>query len=432
MGTRLFTLQKRLTKFLLGILILFIPIVTASQPTPFPRGTYQVSIPTVTGVRTDLLQNIAPVIEKSISAGNYPGAVILASHRGHIIYRGVFGSRRILPNNAPMKFDTLFDLASLTKVVATTPAIMQLIEQGKIQLDAPVAKYWPAFADQGKAAVTIRELLTHTSGLPIDMPDTAYINHTKQEIEKQITQLKLHHNPGEKFLYSDLDFIVLAHVIEIMTGENFNIYVNNHILKPLGMKNTLFTPPQTRRDQIAPTEVVNHVLRWGEVHDPDAHAMGGVSGNAGLFSNANDLGVYAQCLLNGGRISQHGKASSRYLLGPLAVLKMTTPQTPPNVLDIRGLGWDIDSAYSNRGDFFPIRSFGHTGWTGTSIWIDPTTQTWLVILTSRTHPVPTGHNQLIQDRRTIADIVSASISDVSLSNENNTGPGELNRAYVKS
>lgn len=394
-----------------------------SQSKPFPRGTHDVFIANTQGVRTDLLQNIASIIENSIAKGNYPGAVVLIGHKGKIVYRGVFGNRRIVPTVAPMKIDTVFDIASLTKVVATTPAVMQLVEQGKIDLDAPVIKYWPAFAKQNKNKVTIRELLTHTSGLPADVS-------TEKNILSTITQLKLQHPAGTTFLYSDVNFIVLSHLVEIISKENFSHYVQNHIFKPLQMHDTGFLPVKTLHDRIAPTEMVKKQLRWGEVQDPIARALGGVSGNAGLFSSAQDLGVYAQSLLDGGALPHNAK-NKNHFLGPLSIAKMTTPQTPAAISDTRGLGWDIDSRYSNRGALFPVQSFGHTGWTGTSLWIDPVTQTWIVILTSRAHPQPAKQNQLVQDRRTIATIVSACIIDISTYSLNNTGKGELHRAYQR-
>ena len=418
-------LKKSLSTLLLAISGLAYATQSSTQ-SPFPAGARNISITKTNGIRSNLLQNIAPIIEKSIVEGNYPGAIILAGHHGHIIYRGVFGNARILPNIAPMRFNTLFDIASLTKVVATTPAIMQLVEKAKIDLDAPVAKYWPAFGSQGKESVTIRELLTHPSGLPADIPvDNEPAG--KNKILEQIALVKLSETPGTHFLYSDINFVVLAHLVEIITKENFNHYVENHIIHPLGMKNTFFLPSMKLRYRIAPTTIIDKKLRWGEVQDPLAYAMGGVAGNAGLFSNASDLATYAQCLLNGGHLP---KKHPGYLLGPLAILKMTTRQTPANIADSRGFGWDIDSAYSNRGVLFPVSSYGHTGWTGTSLWIDPTTQTWLIILTSRTHPLPAKNNQLIQDRRAIANILSASITDISTPQQGNTGQGELQRAYA--
>jgi CubicO group peptidase (beta-lactamase class C family) len=410
-------LKKHLS--LLFILCAMLSGETFSQPN-------QVYIAHTDGVRADVLQNIAPVIEKSIAAKNYPGAVVLIGHRGKVIYRGVFGQRRLIPNAAPMQFDTLFDLASLTKVIATTPAIMQLLEQGKLSLDAPVAKYWPAFGAHGKANITLRELLTHESGLPADLPEPQ----NAAELYHQIEELTLTPSTEKKFVYSDINFIILAHLVELITHESFDHYTQQHIFTPLGMTHTFFKPAVTFKNQIAPTEIVDGHLRWGQTQDPLANAMGGVAGNAGLFSTAADLGLYAQCLLNGGRItSTLNQTKKNYLLGPLSILKMTTPQTPSTEVNVRGLGWDIDSPYSNRGVLLPVTSFGHTGWTGTSIWIDPTTQTYIIILTSRLHPKPARHNPLIEDRRLIANFVAASLTDISSYTESNTGIGELSRAY---
>ncbi|HZT73007.1 MAG TPA: serine hydrolase domain-containing protein [Terriglobales bacterium] len=423
--------------------------------TSFPPGVAQVAIPAVGGVNAALLHAIAPVVERAIARGAFPGAVVLAAHHGRVIYRGVFGNRSIVPSVQPMRFDTMFDLASLTKVIATTPAIMQLLEEGKIRLDEPVAHYWPEFAENGKGKVTIRELLTHTSGLPPDIPSPELLLllhlpptgfpgwppdknvaapwHGEAAALKLVEQVALINPPGKKFVYSDINFIVLGYLVERLGGEPLNVYAARHIYTPLGMTSTMFLPPAALKNRIAPTQIINGVLRWGVVHDPTAKAMGGVSGLAGLFSDAHDLGRYAQCLLNGGvlRVSDgHGHRRAARILGPLAVLKMTTPQTPLGLTDIRGLGWDLDSAYSrNRGVLFPIGSFGHTGWTGTSIWIDPVTQTYLIILTSRVHPEAAPGAGVMAVREEVANIVAASLDDVNLRGLSNTGRGERARAY---
>lgn len=443
------------------VLVLLTAVGIASGAAPadahrsFPAGARKVTIPSVPGVRHDLLRNIAPIVEKSIAEGAYPGAVVLAAHRGHVIYRGVFGNRRILPGVAPMRFNTIFDLASLTKVIATTPSVMQLVEEGKLRLDVPVAHYWPAFAQNGKGAVTVRELLTHTSGLPPDIPTPELLEllhlpptgfpgqppnlnvdvpwHGQQAAMRRVEQVSLIHPPGTKFVYSDVNFITLACLVQKITGQRIDQYAHQHLYQPLGMTNTLFNPPASLRDRIAPTQVIDGKLRWGQVHDPTAAAMDGVSGLAGLFSDAHDLGIYAQALLKGGRIpaAARHKGGPRYILGPLTILKMSTPQTPLGMTEVRGLGWDIDSGFTNRGDLFPYGSFGHTGWTGTSIWIDPATQTWLIILTSRVHPTPAPTDQIIYDRRAIANIVAGSLTDIQTTGLSNTGPGELTRAYPR-
>ncbi|MES2217814.1 MAG: serine hydrolase domain-containing protein [Pseudomonadota bacterium] len=414
------------------LLLLSSVILTAHAASPrhFPAGTKEVYIATQTGVRSDLLHNIAPIVESSIAAGEYPGAVILVTHRGKIIYRGVFGNRRIMPSVAAMHFNTLFDIASLTKVVATAPAIMQLVEESKLDLDAPVAHYWPAFAQNGKSAITVRELLTHTSGLEPDLPteDNQVLGAT--EIYKQIENLKPKFPIGNVFVYSDINFIALGYLVERITHESLPLYTQQHIFKLIGMKDTTYLPAEKLQDRIAPTEVIRDKLRWGEVFDPTTYSMNGVSGAAGVFSDAGDINLYLQCLLNGGRAASGAKNKNmNYILGPLTILKMTTPQTRPELVEVRGLGWDIDSPYANRGVLFPINSFGHTGYTGTSVWVDPVTQTSIIILTSRTHPKPALFNKLINDRREIANIVAASITDVKTAMQSNTGAGELSRAY---
>jgi len=416
----------------------------------FPVGTRQVSVPPVPGVNARLLASIAPLLEQAIAAGDFPGAVVLAAHRGHVIYRGVFGSRSILPAVQPMRFDTIFDLASLTKVVATTPAIMQLLEQGQIRLDAPVTRYWPAFGAQGKGELTIRQLMTHFSGLAPDIPtpDLLKLLHLpathfpgwppEQNVDvpwhglpaalQRVEQSQLVNPPGTKFVYSDINFIVLGYLVQRLSGESLDAYTARHVFQPLGMTATMFNPPASLRARIAPTEVIDGALRWGTVHDPTAAAMGGVSGMAGLFSDAHDLGVYAQCLLDGGALPR--SSGGRRILGPLTVLKMTTPQSPLGNPEVRGLGWDIDSSFSNRGVLFSTRSFGHTGWTGTSLWLDPATQSYVIILTSRVHPTPTpAGNELIRIRQKVADIVAGSLEDVSIRELGNTGVGERQRAF---
>jgi CubicO group peptidase (beta-lactamase class C family) len=412
------------------LLGLFCLSAQAAPTRHFPVGTHEVYIAQQAGVRSELLNNIAPIIESSIAAGEYPGAVVLVEHKGHVIYRGVFGSRRIMPTPAPMRFNTLFDVASLTKVMATAPAIMQLVEESKLDLDAPVAHYWPAFGQNGKATITVRELLTHTSGLEPDLPTQDNIVVGADEIYKQIETLKPNGPVGTVFVYSDVNFIALGYLVERITHMPLTQYAQQHIFKKIGMKDTTYLPSSKLLDRIAPTEIIRDKLRWGEVNDPTTYSMNGVSGAAGVFSDAVDINLYLQCLLNGGQVKTAAKQSkNNYLLGPLTVLKMTTPQTMPTLTEVRGLGWDIDSPYANRGVLFPTRSFGHTGWTGTSVWVDPVTQTSIIILTSRTHPKPALFNKLIMDRREIANIIAASITDVKTTLQSNTGLGELSRAY---
>lgn len=400
-----------LKHILLLISLIFLAASSHAQPRHFPPGTQSIYIANTPDINPQPLQNIAPLVENAIATGYYPGAVILAAHKGQIIYRGVFGNRRIVPDVAPMRFDTIFDVASLTKVVATTTAVMQLVEQKKLNLNDPVARYWPAFAAQGKSKVTVRELLTHTSGLQEDIPspELKEILHTdggpikpwqgKNAALAEIAQIKLIHAPGTAFTYSDLNFIVLSYLVELRSGEPFAQYTQRHIFQPLGMRATGFLPAASLRDRIAPTEIVAGKLRWGEVHDPTVHLMDGVSGMAGLFSDAEDLGIFAQTLLNGGAD----------ILRPGTIKTMSKRQTPRKVPVSYGLGWDKSSEHTPCGALCSTAAYGHTGFTGTSLLIDPKTQTWLIILTSRTHPLPAENNRLILDRRAIADRVAASV-----------------------
>ncbi|MDX1901232.1 MAG: serine hydrolase domain-containing protein [Gammaproteobacteria bacterium] len=391
----------------------------------FPPGASSTLIPASSGVRSDQLQNISRVIQSSIAASYYPGAVVLVYHHHRKIYQGIFGNQQILPSIVPMRLTVIFDLASLTKVIATTTAIMQLVEQGRLELDAPVAEYWPAFATHGKANITIRELLTHTSGLQAD------VSNSENNILQKVVQLTPQYTPGTRYLYSDLGFIVLGELVRIISGEPLDVYATKNIFMPLGMHNTFFNPPLRLQKRIAPTDLEDGKLYWGTVQDPLARAMGGVSGHAGLFSTATDLARFTQMMLSDGKISFASKKSSSWILSPLTILKMTTSQTPSSVTEAHGLGWDIDSRFSSRGILLPTQSYGHTGWTGTSIWLDPATQTAIIFLTSRTHPKPDLNNQVVEDRRLIANIVAASLTDVhSVSTYHNTFSGELQRAYA--
>jgi uncharacterized protein YbbC (DUF1343 family)/CubicO group peptidase (beta-lactamase class C family) len=323
------------------------------------------------------LKSADAVIEQSIRDGNIPGAVLLVWHNGHVVYRKAYGHRALEPRREPMTLDTIFDLASLTKVVATTPAVMQLVEQGKVRLNDPVAKYLPEFAQNGKEDVTVRQLLTHYSGLEPDLELK-----TPWEGKDAAYQMAFAETPqdpsGSKFSYSDINFIVLGALVERVSGETLDKYCERHIFVPLKMMHTRFLPPTTWRAKIAPTQYDEneHMLR-AVVHDPTARRMGGVAGHSGLFSTADDLAKFAQALLNGGG----------GILSPLSVEKMTSPEQPPSAPVLRGFGWDIDSPFSsNRGDLLPVGSYGHTGFTGTSMWIDPTTQTYIILLTNAVHP----------------------------------------------
>lgn len=358
------------------------------------------------------LSQIDKIVHRSIMSGGYPGAVVLASHKGKIIYQGIFGNRRIEPDIAAMQFDTIFDLASLTKVVVTTTAIMQLVEQDRITLNASLHSYWPEFSGHGKEDITIKELLTHTAGFPAIVPRSRLSN--KEDILKWVAQSELSFIPNTHFLYSDIGFLTLGYLVERITGQSLDYYAKEYIFSPLGMYDTQFLPPSTLLDRIAPTEIINGHLRWGTVHDPTATAMGGVSGLAGLFSTIRDLGVFLDCILASGRVPDQyaDQGSSRHILLPSSVQEMTTVQTPSIIPEKRGLGWDIHSMPydGGRGKLLSPYAFGHTGFTGTSMWVDPVTTSWVIILTSRIHPVYHPNDKhIFEDRSAIADIVAGNV-----------------------
>jgi len=326
----------------------------------------------------------------------------VVGHDGQVIYRKAYGSRSLEPRREPMTLDTIFDLASLTKVIVTTTAVMQLVEQGKVRLNDPVAKYLPEFAQNGKADITVRQLLTHYSGLEPDL-DLKTAWEGKETAYRMAFAETPQDAPGSKFAYSDINFIVLGALVERVSGETLDEYATRHIFVPLKMMHTRFVPPLALRagwiGKIAPTQYDEneHMLR-GVVHDPTARRMGGVAGQAGLFSTGDGLAKFAQALLNGGG----------GILSALSVQKMTRPEQPPSAPVLRGFGWDIDSPFSsNRGDLLPVGGFGHTGFTGTSMWIDPTTQTYIILLTNAVHP--RGKGNAIALRSKVATAVAAAL-----------------------
>ena len=348
------------------------------------------------------LPAVDAVIQSAISEGTIPGAVLLVGHDGQVVYRKAYGSRALEPRREVMTLDTVFDVASLTKVIVTSTAVMQLVERGKVRLNDPVAKYLPEFAQNGKEDVTVRQLLTHYSGLEPDLDlKTAWGG--KQTAYRMAFAETPVDPPGSKFSYSDINFIVLGALVERVSGETLDEYSARHIFVPLKMMRTRYVPPLAARagwiEKIAPTQYDEneHMLR-GVVHDPTARRMGGVAGHAGLFSTGDDLAKFAQALLSGGG----------GILSPLSVEKMTRPEQPPSAPVLRGFGWDIDSPFSsNRGDLLPVGGFGHTGFTGTSMWIDPTTRTYIILLTNAVHP--RGKGNAIALRSKVATAVAAAL-----------------------
>ena len=317
-----------------------------------------------------------PIINDAIAQQQIPGAVLVVGHDGQVVYRKAYGNRALEPRREAMTLDTVFDCASLTKVLATTTAIMQLWEQGKFRMNEPVAKYLPEFAQNGKQDLTIRQLLVHYSGLAEDL-DLTKPWEGKETAYRMAFEAAPERPPGAAFVYSDINFVVLGALVERLSGESLDGYAAKHVFGPLAMKETRFLPPHSWEPRIAPTEEdeTHHLLR-GVVHDPTARRMGGVAGHAGVFSTAGDLALFAQALLDGGR----------GVLTPATIAKMTAPQQPVNGTAVRGFGWDIDSPFStNRGELLPVGGYGHTGFTGTSLWIDPATKTYIVLLTNAVH-----------------------------------------------
>jgi uncharacterized protein YbbC (DUF1343 family)/CubicO group peptidase (beta-lactamase class C family) len=364
-------------------LLLLLTIAQANQAGPArPSSTPAIDV--------QRLEAIEPIVLEAIREKKLPGAVVLVGHRDRIVYQKAFGNRAVVPAVEPMTLDTVFDLASLTKVVATTTSVLMLIEDGRIRLSDRVSTYIPGFEKYGKGDITVRHLMTHVSGLrpDVDLVDPwvgydAAINLAIEEVPLA--------RPNERFVYSDINYFLLGDIVRRVSGMTLDEFARKRIFLPLGMKDTMFLPPASLTGRIAPTESCTQygwpcqgpdmkMLR-GVVHDPTARRMAGVAGHAGLFGTAADLAIFARMLLGGGRYN------GTRILSALGVEKMTTPATPELERNVRGLGWDIDSSFSvNRGELLPIGSFGHTGFTGTSIWADPDTGVFVIFLSSRLHP----------------------------------------------
>ena len=343
------------------------------------------------------LSGIDHVVEEEIEKGNIPGAVVLIGQRDKILYFKAFGHEVIEPFEEIMIKNTIFDMASLTKPVATATSIMILADQGKIELGDYAGKYLPAFACNGKEEVRIKHLLTHTSGLPAytnaDSLKKDFGTPCPDKVIKKICDMNAVSKPGEEFRYSCLGYITLARIVEIVSAENIDDFARENIFAPLGMEHTTYNPPASREKNIAATQIVDGQLLRGTVHDPLAQLMGGVSGNAGLFSTAYDLSIYCQMLLNS------GTWKGAKVLSPEAVSRLTTIQSHG-----RAYGFDVNSGYSwVKGSYAPENTFCHTGYTGTSIVCDPASKVYVIILTNRAHPHDKGTSKHIRTK--IADIV---------------------------
>jgi uncharacterized protein YbbC (DUF1343 family)/CubicO group peptidase (beta-lactamase class C family) len=403
----------------LGAKLLLIVVVAAQSA----LGQLPLAKPESVSVSSARLAEMDAAINTEIAQQHLPGAVVLVARKGRIIWDKSYGSRAVEPAREPMTVDTIFDLASLTKVVATATSIMILVERGKLRLADPLSLYIPELKGEGRETVTIEQLLTHRSGYAPDFDLrerwTGY-----DEAIKRLIKEPLRNPPGTRFTYSDINFIALGEVVKRVSGMPLDQFARRNIFQPLGMRDTGFRPSAALRTRIAPTEKRRGQLSYlgdsganvgaegdvwlrGQVHDPTSYRMNGIAGHAGLFSTARDLAIYCQMILN------HGQYNGVRVLSVLSVAEMTRPRLVSSTGGTRGLGWDINTSFSsNRGELFPLGSFGHTGFTGTSIWIDPASQMFIVFLSNRVHPDGKGDVGPLRSR--VASIVAGAITDASV------------------
>jgi len=379
-------------------------LVLAGPAAPAPPPPLEAVAPGSIGLSAARLARIDGLVASAIGKKEVPGAVVLVGRHGKVAFRKAYGHRALAPSAEPMTVDTAFDLASLTKPVATASAVMALVEEGRVRLEDPVVAYLPEFGAGGgeREKVTVEQLLTHRGGLVGDDPMDLYVG-TPREVFARKHRTRLASPPGARFLYSDAGYEVLGELVRAVSGETLDLYARRAVFDPLGMADTEFRPagkggrlPVAR---IAPTEKRDGVFLRGEVHDPRARALGGVAGHAGLFGTADDLARYARALLgNGGG-----------WLSPAGVAAMTRLRDYGDG-DLRALGWDVETHYStSRGALFPLGSFGHTGWTGTSLWLDPATGVFVVLLSARNHPE--GDGNAIPLRSRVASVAASAVAD---------------------
>jgi len=378
----------------------------AAPAAPFPRSEgIPGATPAALGFDSTRLAAATGYLRAEVDSGAFPGGVLAVGRHGRLALLAPVG-RYAVSDHRAVEAGTIYDLASLTKVIGLTTACMILVDEGKLALDAPVQRYVPAFVGPMKDRVTIRHLLTHSAGLVADLP---LYDSTKTPAAAlaAVDTTTLVAPPGTEYRYSDLSAIVLMQAVERITGVPFDRWLAEHVFGPLGMPATRFRPPATWRDRIAPTEndtMFRHRLLVGEVHDESAARLGGVSGNAGLFSNALDLARFAAMLLNG------GAWDTLQLIRAETVAEFTTRQNvPPG--STRALGWDTpsDSGYSSAGALLSRRSFGHTGYTGTSIWMDPERDLFIILLTNRVNPTRAS-TAILRVRERVADLVADALT----------------------
>lgn len=376
----------RLIDWLMGLFA--ICLVCTSSPTSMGWQLPAQSSPRQKSFSSDLENRVSEIVARGIESKQMPGCVICVGNSRNLLFLKSFGLRSEQPLAEPMSDDTIFDLASLTKPVATASAVVKLMEQGFINLDDPVAKYLTAFAQNGKENVTVRDCLVHRSGLIPDNALADYISGSEIAWEN-IYKLPLQYPRGSQFKYSDVNFLVLGKLVEEISKQSLDVYVRNEILGPCGMIDSDFRLAKSLSARVAPTEKRDGEWMRGTVHDPRARLLGGVAGHAGLFSTANDLAKFSSMILNRGvtgvsearmvRIFQEGSVDAMF-------------QSHNVHGDVRGLGWDIQSRYSsNKGKKLSMNSIGHGGFTGTVLWIDRDRDMFFCFLSSRLHPDGKGN-----------------------------------------
>jgi len=385
----------------LGLLFLLVlicsPRAAFAQPSAAQAALHPVDL--------EHLKEADKLIDEAIAAGKCPGAVLLVGRGDEIVYRKAYGNRSVEPAKVATTPDTIYDMASLTKAVATGPSIMILADRGKLGIGDKVSKYLPGFAQNGKQDITLEQLLLHRGGLVPDN-DLADYEHGPAQAWKSIDALPTRWKPGTHFAYSDVGFIVLGKVVEVVSGEPLDSFSQREIFEPLGMAHTRFKPPESWKRDSAPTEQRNGHWMQGEVHDPRAFALGGVAGHAGLFSTADDLSRFCRMLIHGGRLD------GKRVLKESTVKEMIRPRPLPDGTGGRGYGFDIDTPYSGcRGDRFERgATFGHTGFTGTMFWVDPVHQCYFILLTNSVHP--NGRGDVRKLRHDVATVVGESLLGV--------------------
>lgn len=363
-----------------------------------PTSARTVATPDV-AVATPSFSAIDEAMDEAVNSGEIPGVVVLVGRGDDTLYFRAVGSRRLVPEAAPMMRDTIFDVASLTKPFATTLAVMHLVETGAVRLDEPAGHYLKEFRRKDLDGITIRRLLTHSAGL-VAIPTSGSVNGGFPKAAAALARLPFDYPPGHGFQYSDTGFLLLGEVVRRASGLPLDRYLERHIYRPLGLKDTLFNPPSSLRDRLAPTEFHNGRLMLGEVHDPRARAVGGVAGHAGLFSTAGDLARLCRMLV------AEGTLEGRRILKPTTVKLMWTRSAEGN--GSRALGWDMTSTFSRTASiFFPPEAVGHLGFTGTSVWIDPPSRTYLIVLTNRVHPSGGGGSKIRELRTRVAAATAA-------------------------